>query len=235
MCIKFSIYIWLFDTPNGPRQVHWWSTAWWKKVSAEAQSIGSTFWDSRFQSVWLWNFSWPFLRIKTLDPTWECGFKAFQWRLGQPNLTKITLIPKNHRMMDVLFINVTHTHTLEQFRSNSIFSGRLVESHSLHRLLPFCIWFSFGFFHLHRNALWSLHTVTQEAYCKLNTTQQSRTVYWIMLFQKQILTYRSILYVYLLVKQTVFPRPCDKRGTCPGRTGLCLKMAGTVCWIAGCT
>lgn len=43
-----------------------------------------------------------------LDPTWECGFKAFQRRLGQPNLTKITLIPK---ITDVLFLIVTRALT----------------------------------------------------------------------------------------------------------------------------
>lgn len=47
----------------------------------------------KFQCVELQSFSCPFLWIKTLDPTWECGFRAFQWRLGQPSPTKITLIP----------------------------------------------------------------------------------------------------------------------------------------------
>lgn len=113
-----------------------------KRFQQRPGPLGQHFETPDFRVCGCGTFSWPFLRIKTLDPTWECGFKAFQWRLGQPNLTKITLIPKNHRMMDVLFINVTHTHTLEQFRSNSVFSGSPIT----------CIWFSFWFFHLHRNA-----------------------------------------------------------------------------------
>lgn len=87
----------------------------------------STFGDSKFQSVELWNFSCPFLRIKTLDPTWECGFKAFQWRLGQPNLTKMTLIPKITKWWRCFSSIVTHTFSLVKFKLNLIFSGRGIE------------------------------------------------------------------------------------------------------------
>lgn len=62
-------------------------------------AVSSTF-QSPYFRVWgvgLWKFSCPFLLIKTLDPTWECGFKAFQWRLAHKN----GLNPPNHTIMSV--------------------------------------------------------------------------------------------------------------------------------------
>lgn len=85
----------------------------------------STLWRFTFQSAELWNFSCPFLRIKILDPTWECGFKAFQWGQGQPNLTQMTLIPQKSQDDGEVIHQCDNHLSVAEVELNSVFLTRV--------------------------------------------------------------------------------------------------------------